>query len=79
MKIVIRPSVNITWPAITSGIRFGTRGGIMHSRSEWLGAYGDLLKLKLLLRERGDFNGPLSILIPILIMIVEDKLKERES
>ena len=51
----------------------------MHSRSEWLGAYGDLLKLKLLLRERGDFSGPLSILITILLMIVEDKLKERES
>lgn len=51
----------------------------MHSRSEWLGAYGDLLKLKLLLQERRDFSGPLSILIPILIMIVEDKLKERES
>jgi len=50
----------------------------MHNRSEWLGAYGDLLKLKLLLRERGDFSGPLSILITILLMIVEDKLKERE-
>ena len=50
----------------------------MHNRSEWLGAYGDLLKLKLLLRERGDFSGPLSILIPILLMIVEDKVKERE-
>ena len=27
MKIVIKQNVNITWPVITSGIRFGTWGG----------------------------------------------------
>ena len=50
----------------------------MHSRSEWMRTYGDLLQLRIMLLERGDYSGPLSILIPILLMIVEDKLKERE-
>lgn len=51
----------------------------MHSRSEWMRTYRDLLQLRIMILERGDYRGPLSILIPILIMIVEDKLKERES
>lgn len=48
----------------------------MHTRSEWLRVHGNLVMMEDTLHEHGIINSFPVLVIRILLMLVEDKIKE---
>ena len=48
----------------------------MHTRSEWLRVYGNLVMMEDTLHEHGIINSLHLLIVRALMMLVEDKIKE---
>lgn len=52
---------------------------MIHNRREWIGVYGDLLRMDETLRKDSITTSLYTLILSVLIMLVEDKIKEREK
>ena len=48
----------------------------MHNRNEWIRAYGDLMRIDAVLHENSIIDSLAVLVIRVLMMLVEDKIKE---
>ena len=48
----------------------------MHTRSEWLRVHGNLVMMEDMLHEHGIVNSLHLLIVRVLMMLVEDKIKE---
>lgn len=48
----------------------------MHNRNEWIRAYGDLMRMHNVLHENSITDSLAVLVIRVLMMLVEDKIKE---
>lgn len=51
----------------------------MHTRSEWLRVHGNLVMMEDTLHEHGIVNSLHLLVIKVLMMLVEDKIKEKSE
>ena len=48
----------------------------MHNRNEWIRTYGDLMRMDAVLHENSITDSLAVLVIRVLMMLVEDKIKE---
>ena len=51
----------------------------MHTRSEWLRVHGNLVMMEDTLHEHGIVNSLHLLIVKVLMMLVEDKIKEMQE
>ena len=51
----------------------------MHNMSEWNRKYGDLISVRNELRKEPVYDGLAMLIVDVLIMLVEDKIKEMQE